>query len=77
MNPYQLLANAIVAQAAQDYKEALLAWAKNKRDEDSILEKKDLEEFFLSGWFGILSDLDGEVLMKKIQMYTLGKAVTA
>ena len=75
MNSYQLLANAIIAQAALDYHEVLLTWANNKADVNILIEKKDLEEFFLSGWFGILSDLNGEVLMKKIQMHALGKAV--
>ena len=75
MNPYQLLANAIIAQAALDYREVLLAWSKDKANVNIIIDKKDLEEFFLSGWFGVLSDLNGEVLMKDIQIYTLGKAV--
>lgn len=75
MNSYQLLANAIIAQAALDYREVLLAWAKKNTNVDILFEKMDLEEFFLSGWFGVLSDLNGEVLMKKIQMHTLGKAV--
>ena len=75
MNPYQLLANAIIAQAALDYRDVLLAWAKKNTDVDIIIEKKDLEEFFLSGWFGVLSGLNGEVLMKDIQIHTLGKAV--
>lgn len=75
MNPYQLLANAIIAQAALDYREVLLAWSKKNTDVNILIEKKDLEEFFLSGWFGVLSDLNGEVLMKDIQIYTLGKAV--
>ena len=74
MNPYQLLANAIIAQAALDYREVLLAWSKDTANVNIIIEKKDLEEFFLSGWFGVLSDLNGEVLMKDIQIYTLGKA---
>ena len=75
MNPYQLLANAIIAQAALDYREVLLAWSKDKANVNIIIDKKDLEEFFLSGWFGVLSDLNGEVLMKDIQIYTLGKVV--
>ena len=75
MNPYQLLANAIIAQAALDYREVLLAWSKDKANVNTIIDKKDLEEFFLSGWFGVLSDLNGEVLMKDIQIYTLGKVV--
>lgn len=75
MNPYQLLANAIVLQAARDYRDVLRRWKKNKSDANTNFERKELESFFSSGWFGILSDLDGEVLMQKIQEQVLGKAV--
>jgi len=76
MNPYQLLANAIIIRAVQDYRIALRNWNKNNKDSDFLLAKLELEEFFLSGWFGVLTDLDGELLMKNIQKMVLGKVVT-
>ena len=76
MSPYQALANAIIIRAVRDYRIALRNWNKNKNDDAFLLAKLELEEFFLSGWFGMLTDLDGEQLMKKIQKMVLGKVVT-
>ena len=67
MTPYQRLANAIVEQAAKDYRSALKALA---RDSDNAYiqdEVKSIERFFRSEWFSILSDLNGELLLKKLK----------
>lgn len=67
MTPYQRLANAIVEQAAKDYRSALKALA---RDSDNAYiqdEVKSLERFFRSRWYGILTDVDGEYLMERLR----------
>lgn len=64
---YTLLANAIVAQAAKDYKDNLLLLHKNPNDKKAQAERRKLEKFFRSSWFDILTQLDGEVLLQKLQ----------
>ena len=64
---YTLLANAIVAQAAKDYKDTLLLLYKNPNDKKAQAERRKLEKFFRSSWFDILTQLDGEVLLQKLQ----------
>ncbi len=63
MEPYQALANAIVELAVKDYKKALkqqYRFPNNKEYSDAVAT---LERFFRSGWYGMLTNLDGEVLM--------------
>ena len=59
IDPYQRLANAIIIQAAKDLQTAL---AKN----DTVVIY-DLEHFFRSEWFELLTDLDGDVLVTDIE----------
>ena len=58
---YTRLAHAIVVLAAKDYDAELETYLKLQT------ELQSLERFFRSGWFELLSGLDGEALMKKIQ----------
>ena len=55
MNPYEELANAIVLQAVKDY-----------RLTDDEAELAEIERFFRSGWFGVLSKVDPEYLKRNI-----------
>ena len=67
MEPYQALANAIVELAVKDYKKALkqqYRFPNNKEYSDAVAT---LERFFRSGWYGMLTDLDGEYLMTGIR----------
>ena len=52
MDPYQELANAIIMQAVKDYRMT--------EDESDLAE---LERFFRSAWFGVLTKLDPDVLI--------------
>ena len=56
MNPYEELANAIILQAVKDY-----------RLTDDERELQEIERFFRSGWFGVLSKVDPEFLIKKLR----------
>lgn len=51
---YEMLAIAIIKQAVADYK---------KGDEET---RKSIERFFRSEWFYALTDVDGEILIKKL-----------
>lgn len=66
-DPYQNLANAIVAQAAQDYLSALKKLKKNPRNRMAMDEAMQLEKFFHSGWYEILTDVDPDYLIRKLR----------
>lgn len=56
MDPYQELANAIVLQAVKDYRMA--------EDEQDL---KEIERFFRSSWFGVLTSIDPDLLISKLR----------
>lgn len=59
MGPYEELANAIVLQAARDYRKSLKR--KNKAG------AREIERFFRSDWFAVLTSLEPEVLINNIK----------
>ena len=56
MDPYQELANAIVLQAVKDY-----------RMTDDEQELKEIERFFRSNWFGVLTKVDPNILITNLR----------
>ena len=66
-DPYQNLANAIVAQAAKDYLSALKRLKKNPRNRMAMDEAMQLEKFFHSGWYGVLTGVDPDYLIRKLR----------
>lgn len=56
MDPYENLANAIILRAVEDY-----------RLTDNEKELEEIEDFFLSDWFAILTRLDPDLLIKKLR----------
>ena len=67
MDPYQALANAIVELAVKDYKQALKYYYMHPDKNEYAQEVDSLERFFRSGWYGMLTDLDGEYLMTGVR----------
>ena len=59
--------NIIVELAVKDYKKALKRHYRFPNNEDYAAEVKSLERFFRSGWYGMLTDLDGEYLMTGVR----------
>ncbi|SCI05377.1 Uncharacterised protein [uncultured Clostridium sp.] len=68
MDSFEKLANAIVLQAVKDYRMALKRVARHPKDRDGLATRNECERFFRSGWFGILTGIDPEMLMRKLQM---------
>ena len=68
MDSYERLANAIVLQAVKAYRTALKRVARHPKDRDGLATKNECERFFRSGWFGVLTGIDPETLMRKLQM---------
>lgn len=65
--PWENLANAIIAQAAIDYRRALKMIKKRPKD---IYAKRDIlecERFFRSAYFRSLTSVDGEWLIKQLK----------
>ena len=67
LEPYRALANAIILQAAKDYRKALRRIRKYPEDAGALAEKDNCEKFFRSDWYGILTRVDGEMLIRKMQ----------
>lgn len=53
---YEDLANAIIIQAVKDYRKTKSPQVRN-----------ELKRFFKSEWFSILTNLDGDILIKKLE----------
>ena len=67
MSGYEALANAVILQALRDWRDAwrmLKAYLENFSEEQ---KRKAVERFFRSDWFGILTDVDGRLLLRKLQ----------
>ena len=61
------LANAIIAQATEDYLQACRAALRKPWEKKYAKTKRSIESFFRSGWFRTLSPVDGKELLEKIR----------
>ena len=66
-DPYENLANAVIAQAAEDYRRILKRVKKNPANREALDEALQVERFFRSGWYQRLTNVDGEFLIRKLQ----------
>lgn len=66
-DPYENLANAIVAQAARDYLTALRRLRRNPDNKTAMDEVMRLERFFHSGWYGVLTSVDPDYLIRRLR----------
>lgn len=66
-NPYERLANAIIIQASNDYRLVLRKKKGNPRNSEANREVNEIERFFRSEWYQVLTTVDGEYLMNKIR----------
>ena len=65
---YENLANAIILQAVKDYRVALKCLKVNPRHKTAIADKDEIERFFRSDWFSVLTSVDGEMLIRSLNM---------
>ena len=66
-DPWQDLANAIVAQAAADYRSAKRRLKKNPESVSAAARLRECERFFLSEWIMALTDIDGSYLLNRLK----------
>lgn len=67
MNPYEKLANAVVLTAVKDYRDARKKLAKGRKNEAALQMKAECENFFKSDLFSIYTDIDGEMLLARLE----------
>lgn len=65
--PFEALRNAIVIQAAKDYRKALRALKRNPSSISQEREKKECELFFRSDWYKSICNVNGEMILREIQ----------
>lgn len=74
---YENLVAAIVKQAVRDYERILVQLFSRPAGEKQIrlnMEKVELEVFFHSAWYGTLTDIDGDRLIRTVRSHALDKA---
>ena len=64
---YEILTNAIVEQAAKDYRWARTVLRKAAENVEAITMRSDTERFFRSAWFGQLTSINGEWLLQQLE----------
>ena len=64
---YNNLANAIILHAVKDYRKALRTLSMNPNNRSAQYERRRIEQFFRSSWFGVLTSIDPEMLIAKLK----------
>ena len=67
LNPYQELANAVIVLAAKDYRHALRIQRRNPWSKAAQSQIDSLERFFRSDWYEVLTEVDGEMLIRRLR----------
>ena len=67
IEPYQELANAIVAQAARDYLFILRLLKHHPTDSEAWRKAREYERFFYSDWYSTLTNVDPEYLVSRLK----------
>lgn len=65
-NPYDELANAIIVQAVNDYRKVIAELKIHPFNHTAIGTRVSVLKFFRSEWYRQLTDIDGELLIKKL-----------
>ena len=64
---WRALADAIILQAAEDYRRLTRRLITHPDELDKKSEKRRIERFLCSPWFGVLSELDGRRLLRDLK----------
>ena len=65
--PHENLANAIVLQAVKDWRSAVRTLKKRPRYDPAKQMRNECEEFFRSEWFTVLTNVDGNAILRKLR----------
>ena len=64
---YEELAHAIILQAVKDYRKALRALSVDPANCDAQAMKSEVEQFFCSSWFKVLTHTSSKRMMHELQ----------
>ena len=64
---FEMLANAIVKQAADEYRNARRALIRMPNAVPPKEKIQDVEKFFRSEWYQLLTSVDGEYLLRRLE----------
>ena len=67
MTGYQALANAIITQAADDYRASALLLKLDPNDSVGSGRLREIEKFFLSDWCKALTELDPAFILDRLR----------
>lgn len=70
---YENLANGIVVQAVKDYRSALRKLKRDPQNSTALYTKNEVEGFFNSEWFKLLTKIDPVKLMEKLNEEVLNE----
>lgn len=65
-NPYEELTNAIIIQAVYDYRKAIAELKTHPFNHTARGTRVSVLKFFRSEWYRQLTDIDGELIIKKL-----------
>ncbi len=71
MTGYQALGNAIIEQAAKDYRDAIRRLKRHPDSKAAMETAMEVERFFHSGWYAVLTDLDPDYLINRLRKEAL------
>ena len=64
---YRNLADAIIIQAVHDYRRSVQQLIRKPYSVIALHDKQEVEAFFLGDWFQVLSDIDGQELLQRLE----------
>lgn len=64
---WEELANAVVFQAALDWREARDRLSRNPHDKQALAMRRETEAFFLSEYYMHLTEVDGDYLLERLR----------
>ena len=68
---FDSLTQAIIVQAIKDYREAVRTLKRPAKEERYMKARQTIREvkvFLKSGWFEVLTDADGEYILKRLEV---------
>ena len=67
MNGYENVANAIVIQAAKDFRRNIMILKNDPENEKASVDKQGIEKFFRSSWFQIISKANPDYILDRLK----------
>ena len=67
MIEYQAMANAIIEQAAKDYRDSVRRLKRYPDSKAGMETAMELERFFHSDWYATLTDIDPDYLINRLR----------